>query len=140
MEFLTRYNLDMELTLTTPALLFPAISLLMLAYTQRFLHLAALMRELYNRYKSDPDPKILGQINNLKYRLRIIRNEQVFGAASFFLSAVSMFLIFINQPGAAKWVFGMGLLLLIFSLALSLREVQVSIEALRLEVEDIETE
>jgi hypothetical protein len=135
-----RYNLDMELTLTTPALLFPAISLLMLAYTQRFLHLAALMRELYNRYKIEPDPKILGQINNLKYRLQIIRNEQVFGAASFFLSAVSMFLIFVNQAEAAKWVFGISLILLIFSLALSLREVQVSIEALRLEVEDIETE
>lgn len=132
------YNHLMEFTLTTPALLFPAISLLMLAYTQRFLHLAALMRELYNRYKTNSDPKILGQIKNLKYRLTIIRNEQVYGALSFFLSALSMFLIFVNQDSAAKWVFGIGLLLLILSLALSLREVQVSIEALRLEVEDIE--
>lgn len=128
----------MEFTLTTPALLFPAISLLLLAYTQRFLHLAALMRELYSRYKADPDPKTLGQIRNLKYRLVIIRNEQVFGVTSFFLSALSMFLLFVNQASAAKWVFGLGLVLLILSLALSLREVQVSIEALRLQVADLD--
>jgi hypothetical protein len=128
----------MDFTLTTPALLFPAISLLLLAYTQRFLHLAALMRDLYNRYKAEPSPKLLGQIRNLKYRLVIIRNEQVFGVTSFFLSALSMFLLFINQPIAAQWVFGIGLISLIISLALSLREVQVSIEALRLQVEDIE--
>jgi hypothetical protein len=128
----------MDFTLTTPALLFPAISLLLLAYTQRFLHLAALMRELYNRHKADPNPKTLGQIQNLKYRLVIIRNEQVFGVTSFFLSALSMFLLFVNQETAAKWVFGIGLVLLIISLALSLREVQVSIEALRLQVADLD--
>jgi hypothetical protein len=128
----------MELSLSTPALLFPAISLLMLAYTQRFLHLAALLRELYNRYKADPDPKLKGQMQNLKYRLVIIRNEQVFGVACFFLSALSMFLLFINQEVAARWVFGIGLVMLIISLALSLREVQVSIEALRLQTADID--
>jgi hypothetical protein len=128
----------MELSLSTPALLFPAISLLMLAYTQRFLHLAALLRDLYSRYKADPDPKLKGQIKNLKYRLTIIRDEQVFGVACFFLSALSMFLLFINQEVAARWVFGIGLVALIISLALSLREVQVSIEALRLQTADID--
>jgi hypothetical protein len=129
----------MEFTLTTPALLFPAISLLLLAYTQRFLHLAALMRELYASYKEDPNPKLKGQIQNLKYRLVIIRNEQVFGVACFFLSTLSMFLLFLDQELAAKWVFGIGLLSLLVSLGLSLREVQVSIEALRLQVDDIES-
>lgn len=128
----------MDFTLTTPALLFPAISLLLLAYTQRFLHLASLLRDLDQRYRADPSPKLLGQIKNLRYRLIIIRNEQVFGVTSFFLSAVSMFLLFVSQPVAAKWVFGMSLVLLIVSLALSLREVQVSIEALRLQVADID--
>jgi hypothetical protein len=74
----------MELTLTTPALLFPAISLLLLAYTNRFLTLAALMRELYARYKATPDPRIKGQLANLRYRIGIIRNMQAFGVASFF--------------------------------------------------------
>ena len=128
----------MDFTLTTPALLFPAISLLLLAYTQRFLHLAALMRELHARYTDSPDVKVKGQILNLRYRLGIIRNEQVFGVGSFFLSTLSMFLLFINQELAAKVVFGIGLVSLLISLALSLREVQVSIEALRLQVADLD--
>jgi hypothetical protein len=37
----------MELPITTPALLFPAISLLMISYTARFLHLANLARSLH---------------------------------------------------------------------------------------------
>ena len=128
----------MDFTLTTPALLFPAISLLLLAYTQRFLHLAALMRELYARYQENPNPRLKGQIQNLKYRLEIIRNEQVFGVACFFLSVLSMFLLFLQQEMAAKLVFGTGLFLLLISLALSLREVQVSIEALQLQVDDLD--
>lgn len=68
----------MELTLTTPALLFPAISLLLLAYTNRFLTLASLIRDLYARYKAQPDPRIKGQLANLCYRIVIIRNMQAF--------------------------------------------------------------
>ena len=128
----------MELSLSTPALLFPAISLLLLAYTSRFLTLANLMRELYARYKANPDPKVKGQLTNLSYRIGIIRNMQVFGVASFFLSVLSMLLLFIEQEVLAKWVFGGGLVLLLVSLALSLREVQVSIEALRLQVQDLD--
>jgi hypothetical protein len=74
----------MELMLTTPALLFPAISLLLLAYTNRFLALAALIRELYARYRAQPDPTLLGQLTNLRYRIVLIRNMQACGVASFF--------------------------------------------------------
>lgn len=129
----------MELTLTTPALLFPAISLLLLAYTSRFLALAALIRELYKRYKEEPDERIKGQLQNLKYRIGIIRNMQVFGVASFFGCVLCMVLLFTEFSVAAKWVFGGSLLLLLISLALSLREVQVSIDALSLQIHDVET-
>jgi len=128
----------MELTLTTPALLFPAISLLLLAYTNRFLTLAALMRELYTRYKSQPDPRMLGQLKNLRYRIIIIRNMQVFGISSFFLCVLCMFMLFAGQTTLAKWIFGASLVLLMTSLALSLREIQVSIDALTLQMEDLE--
>ena len=128
----------MELTLTTPALLFPAISLLLLAYTNRFLALAALMRDLYSRYKTQPDPKIKGQLANLRYRIVIIRNMQFFGVSSFFFCVLSMFLIFAGQRTLSIWVFGIGLLLLLSSLALSLREIQVSIDALSLQIEDLD--
>ena len=128
----------MELTLTTPALLFPAISLLLLAYTNRFLTLAALMRELYASHRTQPDPKIKRQLDNLRYRIVLIRNMQVCGVASFFLCVLCMFLLFAGQPMPGQWVFGASLLLLLTSLALSLREVQVSIGALFFQIEDLE--
>lgn len=128
----------MDLTLTTPALLFPAISLLLLAYTNRFLTLAALIRELYARYKSQPDPKILGQLANLRYRIVIIRNMQACGVSSFFLCVLCMFVLFAGQETVGKWIFGGSLTLLLISLALSLREIQVSIDALLLQIEDVE--
>jgi uncharacterized protein DUF2721 len=128
----------MELTLTTPALLFPAISLLLLAYTNRFLALAALMRELYARYKTQPDPRIKGQLINLRYRIGIIRNMQVCGVASFFGCVLCMFVLFAGQLALGKWVFGCSLILLLISLALSLREIQVSIDALTLQIADLD--
>ncbi len=128
----------MELTLTTPALLFPAISLLLLAYTSRFLSLAALMRDLYGRHKAQPDPKIKGQITNLRYRIVIIRNMQICGVLSFLFCVLCMFVLFAGLISLGKWIFGASLILLLVSLALSLREIQVSIDALNLQVQDID--
>jgi hypothetical protein len=127
----------MELTLTTPALLFPAISLLLLAYTNRFLALAALVRDLYARYKAQPDVRVKGQIANLRYRLVIIRNMQFFGVSSFFLCVLCMGLVFAGQLLAGAYVFGASLVALLISLGLSLREIQVSIDALTLQLEDM---
>ena len=108
----------MELTLTTPALLFPAISLLLLAYTSRFLALASLIRDLHSRYDSNnQDPRITGQLENLRYRIAIIRNMQIFGVASFFFCVLCMFLIFAGFDLYAAWVFGASLVLLLVSLA-----------------------
>jgi hypothetical protein len=128
----------MELNLSTPALLFPAISLLLLAYTNRFLSLAALMRELYARYKAEPDQRIKGQLANLRYRIVIIRNMQVFGVASFFFCVLCMFVLFAGQVVAGQWIFGASLVLLLISLGLSLREIQVSIDALTLQMSDLD--
>ena len=76
--------MEVELTLTTPALLFPAISLLMLAYTNRFIVLAQLVRDLHREYTKQPNPALEGQINNLRSRIVIIKNMQIYGALSFF--------------------------------------------------------
>ena len=128
----------MELTLTTPALLFPAISLLLLAYTNRFLTLAALMRELYAQYKAQPNPRIKGQLANLRYRIVIIRNMQAAGVASFFFCVLCMFVLFAGQRMLGTWLFGTSLVLLLISLGLSLREIQVSIDALTLQLADLD--
>jgi hypothetical protein len=129
----------MELTLTTPALLFPAISLLLLAYTSRFLALAALIRDLYAKYKIQPDPHIKRQLENLRYRIGLIKNMQVFGVACFFGCVLCMFLLFQGLFTLAKWSFGGSLLLLLVSLSLSLRELQVSVHALTLQIHDLDT-
>ncbi len=128
----------MELTFTTPALLFPAISLLFLAYTNRFLSIAALMRELKTRYKLDRDPRIRGQLENLRYRIGIIRSMQICGVAAFFFCVLCMFVLFAGQELLGKLTFAGSLLLLLTSLGLSLREIQVSIDALSLEIADLD--
>ena len=131
-------NLSLELPLTTPALLFPAISLLLLAYTNRFLTLAGLVRSLRDRYSTTRETHVAGQIANLRHRLHLIRNMQVFGVSSFFLCVLSMILLYVGQSTPGAVVFGGALLLLLISLALSLREVQISIDGLTLELQDID--
>ncbi len=128
----------MDLSLTTPALLFPAISLLFLAYTSRFLTLANLTRDLYARYKADPDPKIKGQLHNLRYRIGIIRHMQIFGVLAFFGSALCMLVLFAGLETAGKYLFAASLVSLMISLALSLLELFVSIDALKLQIQDID--
>jgi hypothetical protein len=128
----------LDLPLTTPALLFPAISLLLLAYTNRFLTLAGLVRSLRDRYDAKHEEHVRGQIANLQRRLILIRNMQVFGVGSFFLCVLSMILLYVAQGLAGTLVFGAALVLLLISLGLSLREVQISIDALTLELRDLD--
>ena len=127
----------MRLNLTTPALLFSALSLLLLAYTNRFLALAGLIRNLHDRYQLKPEPKIIGQLENLQRRMIIIRNMQALGISSLFLCVLSMFLLFANLAFVGEIVFGIALLLMMASLALSFREIQISIDALNLQVSDL---
>ena len=120
-----------ELTLTTPTLLFSAVSLILLAYTNRFLSYAQLVRSLRDRYMENPTEEItMAQISNLRKRLNLTRTMQELGIGSLFLCVISMFLIYINLQQFSIYVFGLALLLLIASLGVSLREIQISTRAL----------
>ncbi|WP_162427494.1 DUF2721 domain-containing protein [Pontibacter pudoricolor] len=130
----------MEITLTTPALLFPAISLLLLAYTNRFMALANLIRSLKQRYATTQSRVVFGQIENLRIRLILIRNMQALGISSMFGCVFCMFILFAGYEVVGKYVFGLSLLLLLGSLALALREIQISVKALTLELDDLEEE
>lgn len=130
----------MEITLTTPALLFPAISLLLLAYTNRFIALANLIRSLKKRYTTTHSNLVYGQIENLRTRLVLIKNMQAFGISSIFGCVVCMFVLFAGYNTAGKFLFGLSMILLMASLALALREIQISVNALRLELNDLEEE
>ena len=130
----------MEMTLTTPALLFSAISLILLAYTNRFLSLAQLVRLLHDQYILHPDSRTLGQIKNLRKRLHLIRTTQISGLLSLLLCVVAMFLIYIGFNIMAQVFFGVALLSLCLSLALSIWEIQISVKALDLHLSDMEQE
>jgi hypothetical protein len=128
----------MELTLTTPGLLFSAISLLLLAYTNRFLSLAQLVRSLHSQYKIEPTVVILGQIKNLRLRLHLIRSMQIAGLSSLLLCVLCMFLLYIGAIVFADIIFGIAMILLIVSLAISIWEIQISVHALDIHLSDIE--
>jgi hypothetical protein len=128
----------MEINVTTPALLFPAISLLLLAFTNRFLTLANLIRDLHAKYKIEQNEVYVGQMANLKYRIRLIRDMQAFGIASLLFCVISMFALFAGWLELGKWIFGFSLVLMMIALALSLREIQVSVGALDLHLQDME--
>lgn len=131
----------MDFTLSTPALLFPTVSLLMLAYTNRFLTLATIIRGLHDRYKSsDDDDNLLGQIANLRYRVYLIRNMQIVGVLSLLFCVISMFALFAGWVIAGQWSFGIALILMIVSMLISLRELQISVGALDLLLVELEDE
>ncbi len=121
-----------ELTLTTPALLFSAVSLILLAYTNRFLSYAQLVRQLRDRYMENPSNITVAQIENLRKRLNLTRTMQGLGISSLFLCVVSMFLIYIGLEHVSAYVFGVALLLLIASLGVSFREIQISTRSLEI--------
>ena len=127
-----------ELTLTTPALLFSAISLIMLAYTNRFLAYATVVRSLHDTYLKNKDAVLIKEIKNIKQRLYLTRAMQIFGISSLLLCVVTMFLIYIELNTMATWVFGLALLLLIISLSVLIVEIQISVKALEHHISDIE--
>jgi hypothetical protein len=129
----------MEITFTTPALLFPAITLLLLAYTNRFLAIASLIRKLHDEYVSGKENKVLlQQLRNLRTRINYIRMMQALGVFSFLCCVVCMFSIYKSWTGATGYIFGLSLLSLLASLILSLVEIFLSTKALELELSDIE--
>jgi hypothetical protein len=128
----------MELNLTTPALLFPAISLLLLAYTNRFLTIASLIRQLHSSYREKPRPETLGQIQNLRKRVVLIKDMQLYGIISLLLSVVCMFMIYAGFAIAGYLTMGLSLVLLMVSLAMSVREIQISVRSLDILLSDME--
>lgn len=126
-----------EFSLITPTLLFSAVSLIMLAYTNRFLAYAQLVRNLKDKYMTDRSSLTHAQIQNLNKRLMLTRNMQMFGVASLLLCVVTMFLIFINMKITATVIFGIALVFFIISLALSVWEILLSTKALKIYLSDM---
>ena len=131
--------METQISINTPALLFPAITLLMLAYTNRFLALASLIRNLHTKYKQVGEERVIirEQIRNLNKRLLLVKQMQGSGILSFFLCVLCMLFIFLDYQLWAYSVFGLSLLFLLLSLALSLNEIFISTRALEIELKDM---
>ena len=130
----------MEISINTPALLFPAITLLMLAYTNRFLALATLIRNLHTKWKQIHEEReiIKEQIKNLRRRLMLVKQMQAAGIISFFFCVLSMLFVYLEHQTWATGIFGASLISLLFSLGLSLNEIYISTRALEIELKDME--
>lgn len=129
----------MNISINTPALLFPAISLIMLAYTNRFLALSNRVRSLHDKYDGHKQKDIVhAQIRNLRYRLKLIKNMQALGVLTFLSSILCMYFIYIEWMVMAHWIFAFSLLSFAVSLFISLIEIQLSTKALELELSDME--
>lgn len=133
-------TLTQELTLTTPSLLFSAISLILLAYTNRFVSYAQLVRTLKEKYLEDHNIKMLPQIKNLRKRLYLTQVMQILGIMSLLLCVVSMFFIYISWFLTGAYIFGMALLFLAASLCVCIWEINISVKALEIHLSDIECE
>jgi hypothetical protein len=125
----------MEMTITTPSLLFPAISLLMLAYTNRFVVLTNVIRQLSNLEDAHSKNVVIRQIENLRLRVQVIRQMQAYGVLSFVLCTMSMFSLLLAWPLTGQFLFAVSLLLLVVSLTFSLYEVNISTKAINIELE-----
>ncbi|MBV6439604.1 MAG: DUF2721 domain-containing protein [Haliscomenobacteraceae bacterium CHB4] len=128
----------MELTIQTPALLFPAVSLLLIAYTNKFLAIANLIRKLISDYEVKQLHTTVSQIRSLRRRLMLIRWMQVFGVGSILLCVVTMFFVYEGWQVWAKVLFGLSLLLMMVSLVISLMETFLSAGALRVLLKELE--
>lgn len=134
------FLLSQELSLTTPSLLFSAISLILLAYTNRFISYAQLIRILKEQYLKDHNLRMIPQIKNLRRRLYLTQVMQILGIGSLLLCVVSMFFIFISKSLLGAYVFGVALLLLAASLCVCIWEINISVKALEIHLSDIESE
>lgn len=125
----------MEMTITTPSLLFPAISLLLLAYTNRFVVLTNVIRQLSASDGAISKEMVRRQISNLRQRLYIIRSMQAFGVLSFVFCTLSMFALLLQWLMLGQWLFAASLILLVISLLCSFYEVNISTNAINIELE-----
>ncbi|HEX3048022.1 MAG TPA: DUF2721 domain-containing protein [Bacillota bacterium] len=130
----------MEFSISTPALLFSAITLLLLAFTNRFLAVANLIRQFISMYHEKPEENIYKQIANFRIRLKLIKYTQAFGALSFLCCVICMFFILYSQMVIAKCIFALSLVLLMISLLFSLYEIFISIGALKFELDRLDDE
>ncbi len=125
----------MEISITTPALLFPALSLLLLAYSNRFMGLAQIARNMTQSLLDHADERLALQIESLRTRIIIIKYTQASGIMSMLICVIAMWCLFSDFEFLGRISFGASLFFMAVSLLLSFWEIMLSGSALRIELD-----
>ena len=125
----------MILSITDPAFLFPGISLLFLAYTNRYLALANIIRSLNSNVDDEFSPNRVKQIQSLHLRITLIKYMQAFGVVAFLFCVFAMLALIFEQQYFGEVLFVASLVSMVVSLLLSLTEVLKSGQSLKIELD-----
>jgi sterol desaturase/sphingolipid hydroxylase (fatty acid hydroxylase superfamily) len=127
-----------DISINTPALLFPTVSLLYIGYTNRFMSIASLVRGLKEKFLATHDEDLLKQIANLRRRIVLIRNMQLMGIAALIVNVFSIVALYLRYQNTGEMLFFVSLILLILSMIAAIREVFISVDALNIELSSVE--
>ena len=132
----------MNIDYTVTALMFPAIPLLMSVYSNRFHTLSKLIRELHDEhvYEKHIPPEWKKQFINLSSRIPIIRWTIMFASFGFLFNMLTVFALYLDEVFLARIIFGSCCLSMIISIIFFIREIQISTNALRLHMSDMDVE
>lgn len=125
----------MLISITDPAIMFSGISLLFLAYTNRYLSLASVVRTLNKELMKDDGKNRIQQIRNLHLRIILIKYMQAFGVLSFLFCVFAMLMLFWQNQMLGEALFITSLVTMVISLVLSLIEIIMSGQSLKIELD-----
>ena len=130
----------MNIDYTVTALMFPAIPLLMVVYSNRFHTLSRLIRELHDEhvYEKHIPAEWKKQFINLSRRISILRWTIMFAAFGFLFNMLTVFALYLNELFLARVIFGSCCLSMIISIIFFIREIQISTNALNLHMSDMD--
>lgn len=128
----------MDIAINTPALLFPAITILFLAYSNRFLTIATRIREKHADFNKTHSPVAAKQIMSFRLRLRYIVAMEMFAVLGIISCTIAMGFIFYGLQNYGNIAFAISMLFIVLSLLASIIELFFSMKALNIELEDME--
>ncbi len=128
----------MTIPITTPALLFPAIAILMLGYVNRYIGAASVIRAITKDYSTGHRRvQVVEQLQIMQKRIGLFRYMLEIGAFALAMACLSMFLIFVDKQQAGNLVFGLSLVAMITSTLVSFYETVLSNQSLNIEINDV---
>ena len=128
-----------DLNFWYPALLFPAIPLMMIVFGNRYSSLSKLIRDLHDRVLKEDEvrDKFTELIELLTDRLFLVKSMQTLAGLAFIANLLTIFFRYIDVPSVAFSLFGVATILLSAAILLFVIEIQKSSSALSKHISDL---